>query len=172
MSSHQYKKSRCGDKTVLRPSSLHNGISHTSEMTSLYWINPQVGWPDWVRAIPGYRYTYLEPTQQTHYPKMTSFLRQNDVITSEWRCFYVITTLLLRHVFGGNFLHAACQLSPVICCYKWAVLSKWCVNFSLYWTEIFENKRKHCNPLDCTDNCELFLFIEGMYWVGGAWVLH
>ena len=40
MSSYQYKKSHCGDKTILRPSYLHNGISYTGKMTSLYWIRP------------------------------------------------------------------------------------------------------------------------------------
>ena len=38
MSSNQYRKSHCGDKTILRPSYLHNGISYTGKMTSLYWI--------------------------------------------------------------------------------------------------------------------------------------
>ena len=30
MTSYQYRKSHCGDKTILRPSYLHNGISYTS----------------------------------------------------------------------------------------------------------------------------------------------
>ena len=38
MPSHQYRKSHCGDKTILRPSYLHNGISYTGKTTSLYWI--------------------------------------------------------------------------------------------------------------------------------------
>ena len=38
MSSYQCRKSHCGDKTILRPSYLHNGISYTDKMTSLYWI--------------------------------------------------------------------------------------------------------------------------------------
>ena len=38
MTSYQYRKSHCGDKTILRPSYLHNGISYTGNMTSLYWI--------------------------------------------------------------------------------------------------------------------------------------
>ena len=38
MTSYQYRKSHCGDKTILRPSYLHNGISYTGKMTSLYWI--------------------------------------------------------------------------------------------------------------------------------------
>ena len=38
MSSYQYRKSHCGDKTVVISSYLHNGISYTGKMTSLYWI--------------------------------------------------------------------------------------------------------------------------------------
>ena len=38
MTSYQYRKSHCGDKTILRPSYLQNGISYTGKMTSLYWI--------------------------------------------------------------------------------------------------------------------------------------
>ena len=38
MPSYQYRKSHCGDKTILRPSYLHNGISYTGKTTSLYWI--------------------------------------------------------------------------------------------------------------------------------------
>ena len=37
MSSYQYRKSHCGDKTILWPSYLHIGISYTGK-TSLYWI--------------------------------------------------------------------------------------------------------------------------------------
>ena len=38
MSSYQYRKSHCLDKTILLPSYLNNGISYTGKMTSLYWI--------------------------------------------------------------------------------------------------------------------------------------
>ena len=39
MSSYQYRKSHCGDKTFVRRTSyLHNGISYTGKMSSLYWI--------------------------------------------------------------------------------------------------------------------------------------
>ena len=41
MSSYQYRKSNCGDKTVVRSSYLHNGISYIGKMTSLYWIRAQ-----------------------------------------------------------------------------------------------------------------------------------
>ena len=40
MSSYRYRKSQCGDKTVVRSSYLHNGISYTGKMTSLYWFSP------------------------------------------------------------------------------------------------------------------------------------
>ena len=43
MSSYQYRKSHCGDKTILWPSYLHNGTSYyTGKMTSLYWIRAQI----------------------------------------------------------------------------------------------------------------------------------
>ena len=38
MSSCRYRKSHCGDKSILRPSYLHNGISYTGKMSSLSWI--------------------------------------------------------------------------------------------------------------------------------------
>ena len=38
ITSYLYRISHCGDKTILRPSYLHNGIPYTGEMTSLYWI--------------------------------------------------------------------------------------------------------------------------------------
>ena len=41
MLSYQYRKSHCGDKTVVRSSYLHNGISYPGKMSSLYWIGPQ-----------------------------------------------------------------------------------------------------------------------------------
>ena len=38
-----YWKSHCGDKTAVRSSYLHNGISYTGKMASLYWISPLQG---------------------------------------------------------------------------------------------------------------------------------
>ena len=42
MTSYHHRKSHCGDKTILRPSYLHNGISYTGKTTSLYWIGAQM----------------------------------------------------------------------------------------------------------------------------------
>ena len=43
MLSYQYRKSHRGDKTVVRSSYLHNGISYAGKMLFLYWITPW--WP-------------------------------------------------------------------------------------------------------------------------------
>ena len=40
-SSNQYRKSHCGDKTIWRPSYLHNGITYTGK-TALYCDGPLV----------------------------------------------------------------------------------------------------------------------------------
>ena len=42
LTSYQYRKSHFGDKTILRSSYLHNGISYTGKMTTLYWIRALV----------------------------------------------------------------------------------------------------------------------------------
>ena len=47
MTSYQYMKSHCGDKTVVRSSYLHNGISYIGKMSSLYWIGPS----DWLHDL-------------------------------------------------------------------------------------------------------------------------
>ena len=38
MSSNQYRKSHCGDATLVRSSYLHNGNSYTGKIAFLYWI--------------------------------------------------------------------------------------------------------------------------------------
>ena len=45
MLSYQYRKSHCGDKTVVRLSYLHNRISYTGKMTFLYWFGPRLHVP-------------------------------------------------------------------------------------------------------------------------------
>ena len=49
MSSYQHRKSHCGDKTILRPSYLHNGISYTGKTTSFNRTRPlqTKWWPRW-----------------------------------------------------------------------------------------------------------------------------
>ena len=43
MTSYQDRKSYCGENTVVRSSYLHNGISYTGKMSSLYWIRVSGG---------------------------------------------------------------------------------------------------------------------------------
>ena len=38
MLSYQQRKSHCGDKTILRPSYIHNKVSYSGKTTSWYWI--------------------------------------------------------------------------------------------------------------------------------------
>ena len=57
MSSYQYRKSHCGDKTILRPSYLHNGISYTGKMMSFYWIGAQNA--DYIFTIVFEMYTWV-----------------------------------------------------------------------------------------------------------------
>ena len=42
MTSYQYRKYHCGDKTVVRSSYLHNEFFYTGKMISLYWIRALV----------------------------------------------------------------------------------------------------------------------------------
>ena len=53
MPSYQYRKSHYGDKTVVRSSYLHNGISYTGKMASFYWISPLVCF-SWWALIDGF----------------------------------------------------------------------------------------------------------------------
>ena len=50
MPSYQYRKSHCGDKTVVRSSYLHNGISYTGKMASLHRTTHQDLW--WYALFP------------------------------------------------------------------------------------------------------------------------
>ena len=47
MSSYQYRKTHCGDKTILRSSYFHNGISYTGKISSLHWIRAHTFYTIW-----------------------------------------------------------------------------------------------------------------------------
>ena len=76
MSSYQYSKSHCGDKTVVRSSYLHNGISYTGKMSSLYWIRALDHWtasqnvsardPHWLLGMLNFMAT-LVPKGKLHF---------------------------------------------------------------------------------------------------------
>ena len=66
MTSYQYRKSHCGDTTILRPFYLHNGISYTGKMSSVYWI----------RALAMIRFACDRLTSKSGRLYLMFFLRQ------------------------------------------------------------------------------------------------
>ena len=96
MTSYQYRKSHCGNKTILRPSYLHNGISYTGKMSSLYWIGA-LEWltRPWIWPLLAYNTI------------STSVKRQNDVATSYWRNDDVIIASCARWV--TKFITTRCH---------------------------------------------------------------
>ena len=95
MSFYQYRKSHCGDKTVVRSSYLHNGISYAGKMSSLYWIGALL-WPSlllckyvtwfwWVNPLSQLTYIYL--WTGPHWPAPNSQPNHyliGDIINSLW----------------------------------------------------------------------------------------
>ena len=76
MPSYQYKKFHCGDKTVVRSSHLHNGISYTGKTTSLYWISALIF------TLEGSGYVFCRNTKSTVYTtKEDSFVNKTRTIT-------------------------------------------------------------------------------------------
>ena len=60
MSSYQYRKSHCGDKTILRPSYLHNGISILVRRHLYIESGPR---PQWVKES---NYCRVSPAINSH----------------------------------------------------------------------------------------------------------
>ena len=82
MPSYQYRKSHCGDKTVVRSSYLHNGVSYTGKMASLYWIGPLQNMNKYITcklAHPG-RHKMVDDLQTIPVRFKCSFLNDDFVI--------------------------------------------------------------------------------------------
>ena len=91
MTSCQFRKSHCGDKTILRPSYLHNGISHTGKTTSLYWIRALVNisevkaWKgNYISLLLWNVITYTCPNHKTTILTILSVLCSSGIIL--WMC--------------------------------------------------------------------------------------
>ena len=65
MSSYQYRKSHYGDKTVVRSSYLHSGISYSGKMTSLYRIRAQTA-IQWALTHWGHQITIADKFPSTN----------------------------------------------------------------------------------------------------------
>ena len=74
MSSYQYRKSHCGDKTILRPSYLHNGISFTGKMTDIFILNQGPG--DISGTGSGAEELSFQMGVQARIPSITTGMRQ------------------------------------------------------------------------------------------------
>ena len=69
MSSYHYRNSHCGDKTVVRSSYIHNGISYTGKMTFYIESGP---WTPWNKFIKIRFFVF----KRMHFPK---FRKQNTI---------------------------------------------------------------------------------------------
>ena len=120
MSSYQYRKSHCGDKTVVRSSYLPNGISYTGKISSLYWI----------RALATSRHNASDKITSdfkflwislTYWGRMTHIcIRKltiigSDIGLSPGRCQVIIWTnagILLIRTSGTNFSEISSEIHP------------------------------------------------------------
>ena len=83
MSSYQYRKPHCGDKMILRPSYLHNGISYSGKMSSLYWTSPQGS---------GHQQNKYDHGEKLHLSDSTSMVRNGK------KCKYSFLLLKIIHL--------------------------------------------------------------------------
>ena len=76
-------------------------ISSMRPISDRFWPRFEMLWRFYWQGFP---YITENPagTVRNNGVVITSKRRHFDVITSKWRLFYVMTTLSLRHVFGGN----------------------------------------------------------------------
>ena len=100
MSSYLCRKSHCGDKSILRPSYLHNGISYTGKTTYLYWIGALSSFQHGQihsSLRPGDAYMHI-------FSKLTNTDSGNSLLPG--RCQAIIWTnagILLIQTLGTNF---------------------------------------------------------------------
>ena len=99
MSSYQYRKSYCGDQMVVRSAYLHNGISYTGKMTSLYWIRalislPTCQWcPESTFNIKMSSYKYRDSHYKDKMVVKPSHLYNGNSYTGKMTSLYWIKTL-------------------------------------------------------------------------------
>ena len=90
ISSYQYRKSHCGDKTILRPSYLHKGISYSGKMSFLYWIGPQ----DIIRHD-----TNCRRMDKLLSSMIVNFCNRCKVCVEEWYTIQILFFFLTLYVF-------------------------------------------------------------------------
>ena len=112
MPSYHFRKSHCGDKTILWPSYLHNGISYIGKMTSLYWIRVQVS------NISTLRRALIYQCEQDTVKRLQASYHENleagaAIIAQYWH----ITAMKKKrqHTIQNTF-HKNYELLNVTCC--------------------------------------------------------
>ena len=89
MPSYRYRKSHCGDKTVVRSSYLHNGIFYTGKMTYFYCIrakfvlnSPWIHWHSlWYRLL---QYLCSNHEWYVHNRTVPNDIKQKETRTALW----------------------------------------------------------------------------------------
>ena len=108
MSSYQYRESHCGDKTIFRPSYLHNGISYIGIKKSSYWYRKS-HCGDKTILRPSYLHNGI-----SYAGKMTYLYWIRALDTFPYKDFFFIHELLSNIVFtsvnGLNIGHIALYL--------------------------------------------------------------
>ena len=139
MSSYQYRKSHCGDKTILWPSYLHNGISITGKTTPLYWIRAQPITNGWYQLIGDH---------VSHPSDMVTWLRLCNSLIPDPYCGQKIAVWLNRsgcHCnVHGLWLHSGMLrmlhgIWPVVC-YAWSGHLKITALKQKFWNECMNEK--------------------------------
>ena len=109
MSPYQYNKCHCGDKMGVRSSYLHNGISYTSKMTSLYWFSPLLVIRETSMATRPYIYQQITKIFNKHkhtivvkqYVSNETYTCRQDNVRSE---FWITRTLEMCGIFERHNL--------------------------------------------------------------------
>ena len=96
MSSYQYRKSHCGDKTVVRSSYLHNGISYTDKMSSLYWIRALV--------LPEYSCFSNKRVKQGNFINACNILGNWKQFKWTWQVYAQRTLPEFKQIFWHNYV--------------------------------------------------------------------
>ena len=132
MSSYQYRKSHCGDKTVVRSSYLHNGISYTGKMSSLYWIKALVWGESWDTIVISKRIVTADGV--AHIWHQCIFRDHNHGLN---RPVYVTTVLNKWHICEllqtfDNLFHNKTVVSSGSCAVSMGMLWLNCLTFHCF----------------------------------------
>ena len=139
MTSYQYRNSHCRDKTILRPSYLHNGISYTDKY--LY-----IDSGPWYQHISSY--TYM--TNFKHSFIITTCSVTNQLFTPKWHIYVtgIFVIIGLNHVTywipshylnqGPLFIdinnwYPAEMISKFVCYYSDVMRASQCLKSSATW---------------------------------------